>query len=233
MMFTRKLFVSILGACSILLANASYADFQGQLAEKYPTTAGAKIERAFPGFWSVFKNNDVIFINDDMTVMIHGDVIDLIGNQSLTAKIKGVNQPKIDTSALPIKDAIKLGKGTRRIYVFSDPNCHYCQQLERDLYLLQNTEIFIFPMPILQNSRVVSESIWCQSNPEKAWRAYMDSGVTPKFSTCDNPISRNLALAERLQIRGTPAIIFEDGTLVPGVITAAQINDKLKGMAAK
>jgi thiol:disulfide interchange protein DsbC len=171
-----------------------------------------------------------------MTLMIHGDVTDLVAKQSLTAKIIEANRPKIDISKLPIKDAIKLGSGTRRLYVFSDPDCPYCKQLERDLNQLQNTQIFIFPMPLIslhQNSRVVSESIWCQSNHEKAWRDYMDSGLTPKNSTCDNPISRNLALAERLQIQGTPAIIFEDGTLVPGAIPLAQINDKLKGMAKK
>ena len=237
MILTRRFFISsILSACFTLLANVSYADFQGRLEEKYPTAVGAKVEKAFPGFWAVIKNGEVIFVNDDLTMMIIGDVIDLAKNQSLTAKLKAANQPKIDINALPIKDAIKLGTGSRRIYVFSDPDCPYCKKLESDLNQLKNTEIFIFTMPLAAlhpNSRVVSENIWCQANKEKAWRAYMDSGIAPSNSTCDNPISRNLALAERLHIQGTPAIIFADGSIVPGAIPVAQINDKLNELSTK
>ena len=48
-------------------------------------------------------------------------------------------------------------------------------------------------------------------------------GNKPERATCDNPISRNLALGEKLHIEGTPALIFADGTLVPGAIPAERI----------
>jgi len=232
----RKLFVIAVGACLTLFTLVAHADFKQRLEEKFPTIAGSKVEKAFPGFWSVIKNGEVLFFSEDLTVMINGDVIDLANKQSLTARLKADNQPKIDISSLPLKDAIRLGAGARKIYVFSDPDCPYCKQLEGALNQLHNTEVFIFPMPLVSlhpKSRQVSESIWCQANQEKAWRAYMDTGVTPNTTTCDNPISRNLVLAEKLHIFGTPAIIFEDGTIFPGAIPVTTINDKLNGLASR
>lgn len=233
---SRRLLIVTLGLCFSLSALTARADFQDRLIAKYPSAVGAKIEKSFTGFWSVSKNGEVFFFNDDLTIMINGDVIDLKNQESLTAKLKEASQQKIDVSLLPIKDAIKLGSGSRRIYVFSDPDCPYCKRLEGELNQLQDTEIYIFPMPLISlhpNSGVVSESIWCQSNRENAWRGYMDNGLIPATTTCDNPISRNLALAESIRIQGTPAIIFADGTLIPGAVPVNAINDKLKALSSK
>jgi thiol:disulfide interchange protein DsbC len=52
-------------------------------------------------------------------------------------------------------------------------------------------------------------------------------GKKPKFATCDNPISRNLAIGEEHQIQGTPALIFEDGTVIPGAIPLARIEAQI------
>jgi len=232
----REILVFGFGVWVTLFALLAHADFQQRLEEKFPKAKGSKVAKAFPGFWSVIKNGEVLFVNDDITIMINGDVVDLASKQSITAKLKADNPQKVDIGALPVKDAIKLGAGTRRIYVFSDPDCPYCRKLEVDLNQLQDTEILVFQLPLVQlhpKAQKISESIWCQINQEKAWRQYLDSGVLPKTSTCDNPIIRNLALANKLHIMGTPAIVFGDGSIVSGAIPVGQINDKLKALAAK
>jgi thiol:disulfide interchange protein DsbC len=55
----------------------------------------------------------------------------------------------------------------------------------------------------------------------------------PDAATCDNPIARNLALGESLQIAGTPTLIFEDGTVVPMAIPAARIEAQLAAAAGR
>jgi thiol:disulfide interchange protein DsbC len=229
MMRLCKQFNFALGIYLALFSILAHADFQSRLEEKYPITKGSKIEKAFPGFWAVVKNGEVLYFNDDITVLIKGEVVDLIKKQSMTKKLIEDNQPKLDLSLLSTKDAIKLGNGARKIYVFSDPDCTYCKQLERELNQLKNTEVFIFQMPLDRhpNARAVAESIWCQADQEKGWRDYMDAGVVPKAAKCDNPIERNLALAAKFGISGTPAIIFEDGSIIPGAVPVKTINDKL------
>ena len=211
---------------------AAHADFEKDLVERFPSVAGGKIERSFPGFWSVTKGSDVVFIRDDLSILINGDVVDLATNKSLTAQLREANKPKLNISELNLNDAIKFksGSGARRLFVFSDPDCPYCRQLETELDKLTDVQVFIFPFPLTSlhpNARVISESIWCQLDRTTAWKGYLLKGKNPTFSTCDNPISRNLALGTKFQIQGTPALIFEDGTVIPGLMPAARIEAQL------
>jgi thiol:disulfide interchange protein DsbC len=212
------------------------ADFAKRVNERFPATVGAKFEPAFAGFWSIVKGTEVLFVREDLSVLIPGDVIDLRTNQSMAAVLRAANKPHISPRDLDTQDAIKLGSGSRRLFVFSDPDCPYCKQLESELVKLRNVQIFIFPFPLVSNhpnAGVVAQSIWCQADRASAWHEYVLSGVAPKAASCANPISRNLALGQRLQIMGTPALIFDDGTVIPGAVGAERIEAQLIASAAK
>ena len=209
---------------------AAHADFAQDLLERFPNVAGGKVEKAFPGFWSVTKGSEVVFIRDDLSILINGDVVDLANNKSLTAQLRDANKPKLDISELNLGDAIKFGSGSRRLFVFSDPDCPFCRQLEPELGQLTDVQIFVFPFPLTSlhpNARVVSESIWCQADRASAWKNYLEKNKTPPFATCDNPVSRNLAFGAKFQIQGTPALVFEDGTVIAGAVSAARIEAQL------
>ena len=215
-----------------LLAATPGEDFAARLAEKFPATAGAKIERAFPGFYSVIKNGEVLYFSDDITTMINGDVINLATKESLTQKLKHDNQPKIVVKDLPLADAFKIGSGSRKLYVFADPDCPWCRKLQVNLNELKDTEIYIFLLPITQlhpNAGNIAVGIWCQQDRGQAWLNYMNNHVNPPVGTCETPIERNAVLAQKLGIYGTPGLVFGDGTLMPGYMPLDQIN----GMLAK
>ena len=228
--------LKLIAAISLLTCASAQADFRTEFLQKYPSAADAKIDPAFPGFWSVVKGREVLFVRDDLSVLIQGDVIDLTSNRSLSAALRQANQQKVDVSALPLSDAIKVGSGSRKLYVFSDPDCPFCQRLETELMKVKDTEVYIFPFP-LENlhpkARVMAESIWCSKSQADAWRGYVLLGNKPERATCDNPISRNLALGEKLHIEGTPALIFADGTLVPGAIPAERIEAQFAALVTQ
>lgn len=216
--------------CTLMACVAARADFIEDLVRRFPMAQGAKIEKAFPGFYSVVKGGEVIFVRDDLSILINGDVVDLKENKSLTAQIREASKPKLNVAKLNTKDAIKFGSGKNKLYVFSDPDCPYCKQLENDLSRLQDTQVFVFPYPLTTihpNARVIAESIWCSPNKQAAWKDYLLEDKKPKFATCDNPISRNLVFGEEHQIQGTPALIFEDGTVIPGAIPLARIEAQI------
>lgn len=227
-MRTWLLLLALFAQTAVVQAQSS--DFIKQLNARFPATVGSKIEPAFPGFWSVIKGSEVLFVRDDLSVLIPGDVIDLKTNKSLASSLRAANKPHISAKDLDTRDAIKIGTGSRRLYVFSDPDCTYCRQLEPELAKLRNVQVFVFPFPLVglhPNARVIAESIWCQPDRATAWRQYLLTNIAPPTTTCDNPISRNLALGDRLQILGTPALVFEDGTVVPGAIGAERIEAQL------
>jgi thiol:disulfide interchange protein DsbC len=219
-------FKSALAVLAVAASITAHAGFEEDLIQRFPVAQGAKIEKAFPGFYSVVKGGEVVFVRDDLSILINGDVIDLKENKSIATQIREANKPKLDVAKLNTKDAIKFGSGKNKLYVFGDPDCPYCKQLENDLGRLQDTQVFVFPYPLTTihpNARVIAESIWCSPNKQTAWKEYLIEGKKPKFATCDNPISRNLALGESHQIQGTPALIFEDGTIIPGAIPLQRI----------
>lgn len=85
---SRRLLIVTLGLCFSLSALTARADFQDRLIAKYPSAVGAKIEKSFTGFWSVSKNGEVFFFNDDLTIMINGDVIDLKNTRVFNCQTK-------------------------------------------------------------------------------------------------------------------------------------------------
>jgi thiol:disulfide interchange protein DsbC len=249
-------------------ALAAQAGFPDELVKRFPAAQGAKIQPAFPGFWSVAKSGEVFFVRDDMSIIITGNVIDLRTKQNLTQALQLANRPKIDISKLDLNDAIKFGNGSRKLYVFSDPDCPYCRRLDPELSQLKDVTIYLFPFPLAQlhpNAPGIAEAVWClkdraaawseyqqlareayaapvpitQIGDEEAeykargdrlmasWHDYLHAHHQPDQPTCDNPIARNLAFGQQWAINGTPALIFEDGTLMPGLAPTARIEAQL------
>lgn len=220
----------------LLTATCHAGDFRSEFIKRYPFARDAKIAPAFPGYWSVVKNSDIIFVAEDLSIMINGEVIDLKTNTSLTNNLRELNKPSVNIALLKTEDAIQIGTGERKLYIFSDPDCPYCQSLEAELTKLKNVSIFLFPFPLTQlhpNAAKISESIWCSKDKASAWRAYLLNRTIPKNRNCENPIQRNIDLGVKFGINGTPSIIFEDGTIIPGAIDADRIEGQLKVSAAK
>lgn len=134
---------------------------------------------------------------------------------------------------LPLKDAIQIvhGDGKRKLAVFSDPNCGHCKRVDRDLKALGNVTVHVFLYPVLgQDSSAKARNIWCGKNSAKRWEDWIEAGVAPGEAAGDCDVSalqRNAALGRKLKIEGTPALIFGDGTFVPGAIPVRWIEQLL------
>lgn len=134
---------------------------------------------------------------------------------------------------LPLQDAIRIvhGNGKRSIAVFSDPNCGHCKRIDRDLKAIGNVTVYVFPYPVLgDDSARKARDLWCGKDRAKRWEDWMQADVAPAQATgpCDTgALQRNAALGRKLKIKGTPALIFSDGTFVPGAIPAAWIEQLL------
>jgi thiol:disulfide interchange protein DsbC len=135
-----------------------------------------------------------------------------------------------------LKDAVvwKQGSGARKLVVFSDPNCGYCKRLERDLQQVKDVTVYTFMMAILgPDSTDKARNIWCAKDTTKVWRDWMLSNTPPArtMGKCDDSVlERNLALAQKYRVNGTPAIIFEDGQKVGGALNAEQIEQRLSDL---
>ena len=77
-----------------------------------------------------------------------------------------------------------------------------------------------------------------RANPQKEKRqrfheCQQRNQVPKNKGDCATPIGRNIALAGQLNISGTPALIFEDGRLIPGAISPEQIEKNMQEATAR
>lgn len=230
--------------CALLLAGpaawAQEAVIRKNLAERLPNLP--KIDEIsktpIPGIYELRIGQDIVYADEQGNHLIQGNMVDTRTRVDLTeARVNKLTA--IDFASLPLKDAIviKQGNGTRRLVVFGDPNCGYCKRIERDLAKLQDVTIYTFLYPILgADSTAKSKDIWCAQDNGKVWRAWMVDGVAPprNIAKCDvAALERNVELGKKHRVQGTPALVFEDGTRVPGAIPLEQLEKNLAAAAKK
>ena len=204
-------------------------ELQKQLGERAKITAvrGTPVS----GLYEVAIGNDVVYADASARYLVQGELIDLKTGINLTEQ-RSNDLNRIKWSDLPLNDAIKVvrGNGTRQLAVFADPNCGFCKKLEKSFQQLDNVTIYTFLVPLLSaDSATKSKQIWCASDRNKAWNAWMLENQTPSGKgECATPLDRNTSLAKKLGVTGTPAMFFTDGSRIAGAVPLAQIEKKLK-----
>ncbi|MBX3619452.1 MAG: DsbC family protein [Rhizobacter sp.] len=229
-------------AVGLFVGHAAFADeaaIRKNLVERLPSLPPIDEVSKTPiaGIYEVRLGTEIVYTDETGNYVIQGHLIDTRTRTSLTeARINKLTA--IDFAQLPLKDAFmwKNGTGARKIAVFADPNCGYCKKFEQDLQKIKNITVYTFLIPVLGgDSPQKSVNIWCSKDPAKTWLSWMLEGKVPPRSmgACSTPIDRNLEFSRKYRINGTPAIIFADGTRVPGAMNAEQLEKQLVASSAK
>lgn len=203
----------------------------GTLFSQRFNTPVTTVRRTPFGFYEVQVGSQLIYTDKDIRWVFEGHLIDVAQRTDLTAqRIEAINQ--VPFASLPLDLAIKTvkGKGEHKIAVFEDPFCPYCHQLDRELDTMDNVTIYTFLLPILRpESKTVASNIWCARNPSETWQAWMQHGKTPPTASCDAPVDQWLALGNKLNVTGTPTMIFADGRREVGALATDQLEQALSG----
>lgn len=119
----------------------------------------------------------------------------------------------------------------RHITVFTDIDCGYCRKLHNEVTELTDAGIQVrylaFPRAgVGSESYKKYVSVWCNGNQQSALTTAKNGGSVPA-ATCENPITETYNLGQQVGVRGTPTIIFDDGTLTPGYLPSAELIRRL------
>jgi thiol:disulfide interchange protein DsbC len=185
-----------------------------------------------PGLYEVRMGTEVLYSDERGEFIVQGSIIDTKTRSNLTeARIEKLTA--INFAALPLKDALvwKQGTGARKMVVFADPNCGYCKKFESEMQQVKDVTVYTFLYPILGgDSPDKARDIWCSKESGKVWREWMIDGKVPPRSmgACDTSVlERNTALGQKHRVNGTPAVVFPDGTRVPGALPADEVEKHL------
>lgn len=212
---------------------AEAAGLKKVLELKFP---GAEIRNVaktpYFGLYEVMVDDRIVYTDAKGKYVLVGTVYDTDSKTNLTEE-RQRQQNRVDVAALPLDLAIKKvkGNGTRKLVIFSDPDCPFCARLEKTLKNIDNTTIYTFLFPIDQlhpDAARKARMIWCAPDRQKAWDAHFDSGTLPdNAGECENPVARTQAFGGRLKINATPTLIFADGSIVPGALPADRLEAEL------
>jgi thiol:disulfide interchange protein DsbC len=199
--------------------------------------AGAEIDSVTHtpyGLYELRLGTQLIYTDEAVSYVLQGNLIDTTTRRNVTKeRMDALMAVRFDE--LPLELAIKQvrGNGARKVALFEDPNCGYCKQLRQSMEGVDNVTIYTFLYPILSDDSITkARNILCSATPGKVWDDWMLKGRTPaRTAGCDtSPIDRTLAFGQKIQVRGTPTIIFSDDTRVGGAMPAEQFKAKLDSL---
>ena len=214
-------------------AQADEASIRQAFQAKFPKMAVESIARTpFAGIYEVVLDGQVFYTDDKVSYLFSGNLIDMRSREPRNLTQEASGRLAAATLAKATDTAVKRvkGNGKRVIYTFEDPNCGYCRELQKELAKMNDVTIYTFLWPILSaDSAEKSKAIWCSKDRAKAWDDAMLKGIalTGRRDCDTSAIERNKRLAQRFNLKGTPAIYLGNGEQVGGYLPAEKLEAAL------
>lgn len=185
-------------------------------------------------------NKGLLFLDFAKKEIIQGTVFSLMTLQPIASHPIDQLQPKhvtsIDTKTIPIKNAIIIGnpKGTKKLYVFTDPDCPYCRKMHSELRKLEkiapDVAIFVMLDPLPMHPRAYDKArVVLETNTQEILDMAFSGKEVPKPVMDDSKkrIDANINFAKASGVSGTPTMVMPDGKLNAGVMDAETLKKML------
>jgi thiol:disulfide interchange protein DsbC len=230
--------ISLMGSAPVLAADdAALEEVRAKMNAMFEEIAPENINRSpVDGWYTVQKGSVVAYVSEDGRYLLQGDMIDLdhqvnLSEQSRNSARREVMSSVEDDQTIMFSPA----EVKHRVTVFTDVDCTYCRKLHSqiDEYLAAGIEVRYMLYPRngpASRSWTTSESVWCARDRNAALTAAkMDRDF--ESQKCDaSTISKHYLLGQNVGLSGTPAIVFDDGTLVSGYLPPATLVSRLQAM---
>jgi thiol:disulfide interchange protein DsbC len=217
--------------------NAKFARLVSKVNASHKVESVEKAE--VPGFYEVRTSGGaLIYADETATFFFMGNLyqleggeqlVDLTARDAVKHRIALVKTFKADD--MIVFSPPKSVETKAIINVFTDVDCGYCQKLHQEVPQMNALGIEVRYMAF-PRAGVGSEtykklvSAWCADDQQTAMTALKARQTIPE-KTCDNPVAEQFALGKALGVRGTPAIILQDGTLMQGYKPADKMAEAL------
>ncbi|MCH1929691.1 bifunctional protein-disulfide isomerase/oxidoreductase DsbC [Shewanella sp. A25] len=173
------------------------------------------------GLYQAMTNRGVLYISRDGSKLFHGSLYDMDkGMKNLTES--AMAGPRLEMMK-PLEDHMLVYKAKDEkhvVTVFTDVSCGYCRKLHSQMADYNKLGITIrylaFPRAGVPSANADEmEAIWCAKDPLKAMTE-AKAGKKVSSATCDAKIAEQYNLGATFGVNGTPAMVLEDGNMVPG-----------------
>lgn len=230
--------LSAIAFSAVALADEGKQDPRVAIAAQLPAVSAEDInDSPIDGIYEIALGSQVAYISADGRYLFTGDIIDLKRQINLTDARR--NDARVEAlGALGENKMIVFSpesKPKHSISVFTDIDCGFCRKLHGEMGQLNELGVEVrylfYPRqgPGTE-SWAKADHVWCAPDRQTALtRAKQGEQVESK--SCDTPVSTHYEMAQQVGLRGTPAIVTEDGTLLSGYLPAKDLLAQLDYLA--
>lgn len=180
---------------------------------------------AMPGLYEVqVHGGPVIYVSADGSFFVAGDLfaVQKDGFVNLAEQARQKERAELIAKVRP-EDMIVFAPENPKaiITVFTDVDCGYCRKLHSEIaeYNALGIAVHYLAFPragVGSPSYRKIASAWCAADRKEALTK-LKNGEDIADDVCeDNPVAAQILLGDKVGVSGTPAIVLQDGTLVPG-----------------
>ncbi len=208
-------------------------DAKARIADKLP---GVKLENIsdgpIDGLFEVTLGPQIVYISEDGRYLLQGDIIDLVANTNVTEERRSVARvAALDGISEAEMIVFSPADAKHTITVFTDVDCTFCRRLHSEMGDLNEMGVrvrYLFYPRGGPGSKSwdKADAVWCaQDRNEALTRAKLGQSLEPK--QCETPVARHYEMGSLVGLRGTPAIVTENGRLVSGYLPAAELVQRI------
>ena len=239
----RHLAVLALVLCAVqsgvraAIAEQPAADPRDALIKLLP--AGSKIEdlhpSPIPGIYEFMQGAEISYLTADGKYFIDGNLYDMKSRDNLTEALRTHARVAL-ISSVPESEMLIFSPANPKytITVFTDVDCAYCRKLHSQMAELNRLGIRVRYMFFPRSgpgteSWKKAEVVWCSANRNEALtRAKAGAALDMNKICSPTPVKREYELGENIGVRGTPAIVTENGDYISGYMEPRELLDQLK-----
>lgn len=221
---TNALLAVVLFALTSQTTMAVEVDADAAIKNKF-FRIGLKVNKIAPSpvqnLMQVFTNRGLFYASNDGQFLIHGKMFNMdsnMKNESEEAmagiRLEGIAKFEDSMIVFPAKNE------KHKITVFTDTTCGYCRKLHSQMSEYNDLGITVrylaFPRGgLASNGFNELQSVWCAKDQQGAMTD-VKAGDGVAASSCTNKIADHYDLGQAAGVSGTPAIILDDGSMIPG-----------------
>lgn len=210
-----------------------------RLKQSRPTMAFDFIKASpIPGVYAVkVVNGPTLYATEDGRYFVYGDLFEVTDKGYVNIAEKNRETERAAKLAgLSLDDMIVFSPEEKpakaAIMVFTDVDCFYCQKLHKEVPDLNRIGIEVrylaYPRAgIGSDSYKKVVSAWCAKDRQTAITKLKNRESIPTNLCPNNPVAEQFKLGMAIGVNGTPALLTEEGRLMPGYMPALQLANAL------
>lgn len=197
-----------------------------------PDLAISSVEPSrMPGIYAVkIVNGPTLYASADGKFFVAGDLFAVRGEGIVNLAEEQRQQGRVaELAKIKSSDMVifKPQKTKAVVTVFTDIDCGYCQKLHQEVPELNRMGIEVrylaFPRGGVGSQgydKLVTA--WCAKDNSVLTRLKNRENV-PMQTCANNKVAAQYKLGQQLGVNGTPALITDDGKILPGYVPAAEL----------